>query len=91
MHGMQRMSCFGRFREMIGDEALNEFRDEDLELNVEGLNVGDGVYTWYMSVRDRVADWFNMDTGEALCCYEFTSKDELLQEIYLEEREVPPE
>ena len=44
MHGMQRMSSFGKFREMIGDEALNEFRDEDLELSVEGLNVEDGVY-----------------------------------------------
>jgi hypothetical protein len=76
---------------MIGDEALNEFRDEDLELNVEGLNVEDGVYTWYMSVKDRVADWFNMETGEALCRYEVTSKDELFQEIYLEEEKSPPE
>ena len=75
---------------MIGDEALNEFRDEDLELNVEGLNVEDGVYTWYMSVKDGVADWFNMETGEALCRYEVTNKDELLQEIYLEEYS-PPE
>lgn len=91
MHGMQRMSSFGKFREMIGDEALNEFRDEDLELNVEGLNVEDGVYTWYMSVKDRVADWFNMETGEALCRYEVTSKDELLQEIYLEEEKSPPD
>ena len=91
MHGMQRMSSFGKFREMIGDEALNEFRDEDLELSVEGLNVEDGVYTWYMSVKDRVADWFNMETGEALCRYEVTSKDELLQEIYLEEEKSPPE
>lgn len=91
MHGMQRMSSFGRFRELIGDEALNEFEDKDLVLNVEGLSVDDGVYTWYMSVKDRVADWFNMETGEALCRYEVTSKDELLQEIYLEEREVPPE
>ena len=24
---------------MIGDEALNDFRDEDLVLNIEGLNV----------------------------------------------------
>lgn len=91
MHGMQRMSSFGKFREMIGDEALNEFRDEDLELSVEGLNVEDGVYTWYMSVKDRVADWFNMETGEALCRYEVTSKDELLQEIYLEEEKSPPD
>ena len=90
MHSMQRMSSFGKFREMIGDEALNEFRDEDLELNVEGLNVEDGVYTWYMSVKDGVADWFNMETGEALCRYEVTSKDELLQEIYLEEIKKPP-
>lgn len=52
---------------------------------MEGLNVEDGVYTWYMSVKDGVADWFNMETGEALCRYEVTSKDELLQEIYLEE------
>lgn len=42
MHGMQRMSSFGKFREMIGDEALNDFRDEDLVLDVEGLNVDDG-------------------------------------------------
>lgn len=91
MHGMQRMSSFGKFREMIGDEALNEFRDEDLELNVEGLNVEDGVYTWYMSIKDRVADWFNMETGESLCRYEVTSKDELLQEIYLEEEKSPPD
>ncbi len=78
MHGMQRMSSFGKFREVIGDEVLNEFRDEDLELNVEDLNMKDGVYTWYMSVKDRVADWFNMETGEALCRYEVTSKDENL-------------
>lgn len=90
MHGMQRMSSFGRFRELIGDEALNEFRDEDLELNVEGLGVDDGVYTWYMSVKDRVADWFNMETGEALCRYKVTCKDELLQDIYLEEENSPP-
>ena len=78
MHGMQRMSSFGKFREVIRDEALNEFRDEDLKLNVEDLNVESGVYTWYMSVKDRVADWFNMETGEALCRYEVTSKDENL-------------
>ena len=78
MHGMQRMSSFGKFREVIRDEALNEFRDEDLKLNVEDLNVEDGVYTWYISVKDRVADWFNMETGEALCRYEVTSKDENL-------------
>ena len=91
MHGMQRMSSFGKFREMIGDEALKEFWDGNLELNVEGLNVEDGVYTWYMSVKDRVADWFNMETGEALCRYEVTSRDERLLEIYLEEEKSPPE
>lgn len=42
MHGMQRMSSFGQFRPMIGDEMLNDFRDEDLVLDVEGLNVEDG-------------------------------------------------
>ena len=31
-----------------------------------------------------------METGEALCRYEVTSKDELLQEIYLEEIKKPP-
>lgn len=51
----------------------------------------DGVYTWYMSVKDRVADWFNMETWEALCRYEVTSKDKLLQGIYLEEEKIPPE
>ena len=76
MHGMQRMSSFGQFRTMIGDEALNDFRDEDLVLNIEGLNVEDGCYTWYMSVKDKVADWYNMETGEALCCYKVTRKDE---------------
>ena len=63
MHGMQRMSSFGQFRTMIGDEALNDFRDEDLVLNIEGLNVEDGCYTWYMSVKDKVADWYNMELG----------------------------
>jgi len=29
-----------------------------------------------------------METGEALCCYKVTRKDELLQDVYLEE--VPP-
>lgn len=86
MHGMQRMSSFGQFRTMIGDEALNDFRDEDLVLDVEGLNVDDGCYTWYMSVKDKVADWYNMETGEALCRYKVTRKDELLQDIYLEEK-----
>lgn len=85
MHGMQRMSSFGQFRTMIGDEALNDFRDEDLVLNIEGLNVEDGCYTWYMSVKDKVADWYNMETGEALCCYKVTRKDGLLQDIYLDE------
>lgn len=45
---------------------MNDFRDEDLVLDVEGLNVDDGCYTWYMSVKDKVADWYNMETGEAL-------------------------
>ena len=44
-----------------------------------------GCYTWYMSVKDKVADWYNMETGEALCCYKVTRKDELLQDIYLDE------
>ncbi len=51
---------------MIGDEALNSFKDEELELDVTGLDVEDGCYIWYMSVRDKVADWFNMETGEAV-------------------------
>lgn len=85
MHGMQRMSSFGKFRSMIGDEALNDFKDEDLVLDVEGLDVEDGCYTWYMSVKDKVADWYNMETGEALCRYSVTRKDELLQDIYLKE------
>lgn len=38
-----------------------------------------------MSVKDKVADWYNMETGEALCCYKVTRKDELLQDIYLDE------
>lgn len=91
MHGMQRMSSFGEFRTMIGDEELNSFKDEELELDVTGLDVEDGCYTWYMSVRDKVADWFNMETGEALCRYEVTCKDELLQDIYLEDEKSPPE
>lgn len=49
------------------------------------MNVEDGCYTWYMSVKDKVADWYNMETGEALCCYKVTRKDELLQDIYLDE------
>ena len=36
---------------MIEDEVLTDFRDEDLVLDVEGLNVDDGCYTWYMSVK----------------------------------------
>jgi len=44
--------------------VLNDFRDEDLVLDVEGLNVDDGCYTWYMSVKDKVADWYNMETGK---------------------------
>ena len=74
----------------IGNEALNDFRDEDLVLDVEGLNVDDGCYTWYMSVKDKVADWYNMEIGEALCCYKVTRKDELLQDVYLEEEEKSP-
>ena len=46
-------------------------------------------YRW--SVKDKVADWYNMETGEALCCYKVTRKDELLQDIYLEEKKNPPE
>ncbi|KAA3893515.1 hypothetical protein F3F28_29830, partial [Bacteroides ovatus] len=57
--------------------------------NIEGLNVEDGCYTWDMSVKDKVADWSNMETGEALCCYKVTRKDELLQDIYLDEDTLP--
>lgn len=57
-------------------------------LNVEGLNMDDGCYTWYMSVKDKVTDWYNMKTGEASCRYKVTRKDELLQDIYLEKE--PP-
>ena len=49
---------------------------------LEGLNVDDDCYTWYMSVKDKVADWYNMRSGEALCRYRVMNKDELLQEIY---------
>ena len=73
---------------MIRNEALNDFRDEDLVLNVEGLNMDDGCYTWYMSVKYKVTDWYNMKTGEASCRYKVTRKDELLQDIYLEKE--PP-
>ena len=48
---------------------LSNFRGEYLVLDVEGLNVDDGCYTWYMSVKDKVADWYNIETGEALCRY----------------------
>lgn len=34
-----------------------------------------------MFVKDGVADWYNMETGETLCCYRVTKKDELLQDI----------
>ena len=61
---------------------LSNFRGEYLVLDVEGLNVDDGCYTWYMSVKDKVADWYNMRSGEALCRYRVINKDELLQEIY---------
>ena len=61
---------------------MKDFRGEYLVLDVEGLNVDDGCYTWYMSVKDKVADWYNMRSGEALCRYRVMNKDELLQEIY---------
>ena len=61
---------------------LSNFRGEYLVLDVEGLNVDDDCYTWYMSVKDEVADWYNMRSGEALCRYRVMNKDELLQEIY---------
>ena len=63
-------------------EMLSDFRGEYLVLDVEGLNVDDDCYTWYMSVKDKVADWYNMRSGEALCRYRVMNKDELLQEIY---------
>ena len=71
-------------------EMLSNFRGEYLVLDVEGLNVDDDCYTWYMSVKDKVADWYNMEIGEALCCYKVTRKDELLQDVYLEEEEKSP-
>ena len=61
---------------------LSNFRGEYLVLDVEGLNVDDDCYTWYMSVKDKVADLYNMRSGEALCRYRVMNKDELLQEIY---------
>ena len=61
---------------------LSNFRGEYLVLDVEGLNVDDDCYTWYMSVKNKVADWYNMRSGEALCRYRVMNKDELLQEIY---------
>ena len=61
---------------------LSNFRGEYLVFDVEGLNVDDDCYTWYMSVKDKVADWYNMRSGEALCRYRVMNKDELLQEIY---------
>ena len=63
-------------------EMLSNFRGEYLVLDVEGLNVDDDCYTWYMSVKDKVADWYNMRSGEALCRYRVMNKDELLLEIY---------
>ncbi|WP_373245284.1 hypothetical protein [Phocaeicola massiliensis] len=63
-------------------EMLSNFRGEYLVLDVEDLNVDDDCYTWYMSVKDKVADWYNMRSGEALCRYRVMNKDELLQEIY---------
>jgi len=35
----------GQFCTMIEDEVLNDFRDEDLVLDVKGLNMDDGCYT----------------------------------------------
>ena len=61
---------------------LSNFRGEYLVLDVEDLNVDDDCYTCYMSVKDKVADWYNMRSGEALCRYRVMNKDELLQEIY---------
>ena len=61
---------------------LSNFRGEYLVLDVEDLNVDDDCYTWYMSVKDKVADWYNMRSGEALCRYRVMNKDELLQDIY---------
>ena len=61
---------------------LSNFRGEYLVLDVEGLNVDDDCYTWYMSVKDKVAEWYNMRSGEALCRYRVKNKEELLQEIY---------
>lgn len=31
-----------------------------------------------MSAKDKIADWYNMETRESLCCYRDTYKDELL-------------
>lgn len=53
---------------------------------MDGLDVEDSCYTWYMFVKDKVADWYNMETGEVLCHYEVTRKDDLLQDIHLEEK-----
>ena len=88
IHRMQRMSSFWQFRTMTGDEILNDFRDEDPVLDVEDLNVEYGCYIWYMSAKDKIADWYNMETGESLCCYRDTYKDELLLFI-LRMRKVP--
>lgn len=48
MYGMQCMSSFGQFRTIIGDEVLNDFRDEDLGFDVGGVNVEDSCHTWYI-------------------------------------------
>ena len=81
-------ALIGQFCTMIEDEVLNDFRDEDLVLDVKGLNMDDGCYTRYISVKGKVADWYNMETGEVLCRYKVTRKDELLQDVYLEKE--PP-
>lgn len=44
--------------------------------------VEDGCYTWYMSVKNKVTDWYNMETGEALHRYKVIRRDELLQDVY---------
>ena len=85
MDGMEGMSSLGELGRMMGDEGLNDFRDEDLVVNIEGLNVEDGCYSWYMCVKDKVGDWYNMESGEGLCCYKVRGKDEVLEDIYLDE------
>ena len=38
-----------------------------------------------MSVKDKVADWYNMETGRHCVVIRSPRKDELLQDIYLDE------